>query len=357
MFNEYLNPTPCVDSQVPADLAIEPAILTGTPSSTIIDQDAPSTSTSQTTPETPSPIIPLSVEEIDHYIKVAHMDNNATCDIPIPEPSSEESSTKIIIQIIPVSTRNQLQDEALFYYFDTFLSLVEPKSYKDALTESSWIEAIGYHQEEGINFEESFAPVAHLEAIRIFIAFAAYMNMVVYQMDVKIAFLNDILREEVYYGMETYEPADTAMVKKSKLDSIRESSFADADHAGCQDTRKSTSRSMQLLRERLVSWSSKKQRAWPYLIPLYCDNKSSIALCCNNVQHSRLKHINIRHHFIKEQVENGVVELYFFILEYQLADIFTKPLPRERLDFLIKKLEMQSMSAKTLKKLADEEEE
>ncbi|GKB71610.1 hypothetical protein Tco_0933022 [Tanacetum coccineum] len=77
-------------------------------------------------------------------------------------------------------------------------------------------------------------------------------------------------------------------------------------------------------------------------IPLYCDNKSAITLCCNNVQHPRSKHIDIRHHFIKEQVENGVVELYFVRTEYQLADIFTKPLARERLDFLINQLGMRN---------------
>ncbi|GJZ16194.1 hypothetical protein Tco_0551871 [Tanacetum coccineum] len=119
--------------------------------------------------------------------------------------------------------------------------------------------------------------------------------------------------------------------------------FADADHAGCQDTRKSTFGSMQLLGDRLI--------------PLYCDNKSAIALCCNNVQHSQSKYIDIRHHFIKEQVENGVVELYFVRTKYQLADIFTKPLARGRLEFLIKKLGMQSMTPETLKKLTDEEEE
>ncbi|GKC39086.1 hypothetical protein Tco_1051470 [Tanacetum coccineum] len=70
-------------------------------------------------------------------------------------------------------------------------------------------------------------------------------------------------------------------------------------------------------------------------IPLYCDNKRDIA--------SRSKHIDIKHHFIKEQVENGVVELYFVKIEYQLANIFTKPLARERLEFLIKKLGMQSI--------------
>nr|GEX28160.1 retrovirus-related Pol polyprotein from transposon TNT 1-94 [Tanacetum cinerariifolium] len=147
-----------------------------------------------------------------------------------------------------VSTRQQLQDEALLCYFDAFLSSVEPKSYKDALTKSCWIEAMqkelnefecikvlelvprpdrvmvitlkwidkvkldalggvlknkarlvarGYHQ-KGIDFEESFAPVARLEAIRLFITFATHMNMVVYEMDVKATFLNGIMREEVY---------------------------------------------------------------------------------------------------------------------------------------------------------------
>ncbi|GKF57343.1 hypothetical protein Tco_0170880, partial [Tanacetum coccineum] len=84
---------------------------------------------------------------------------------------------------------------------------------------------------------------------------------------------------------------------------------------------------------------------------------NSIALCCNNVQHSRSKHIDINHHFIKEQVENGVVDLYFVRTEYQLADIFTKPLARERLEFLINKLCMRSMSPETLKMLTDKEEE
>ncbi|GJZ71302.1 retrovirus-related pol polyprotein from transposon TNT 1-94 [Tanacetum coccineum] len=91
-------------------------------------------------------------------------------------------------------------------------------------------------------------------------------------------------------------------------------------------------------------------------IPLYCDNKSAIALCFNNVQHSRSKHIDVQYHFIKEQVENGVVELYFVRTEYQLADIFTKALPRERFELLINKLGMKSMSPETLKSLAEENE-
>nr|GFB09481.1 copia protein [Tanacetum cinerariifolium] len=141
--------------------------------------------------------------------------------------------------------------------------------------------------------------------------------------------------------------------------------YSDADHAECQDTRRSTSGSAQFLGDKLVSWSSKKQKSTAILstedeyialfgccaqiiwmrsqltnygftfnkIFLYCDNKSTIALCRNNVQHSRAKHIDVRYHFIKEQVENGIVKLYFVRTEYQLADIFTKPLPRERFNF------------------------
>ncbi|GKA38585.1 hypothetical protein Tco_0731136 [Tanacetum coccineum] len=136
--------------------------------------------------------------------------------------------------------------------------------------------------------------------------------------------------------------------------------YADTNHAGYRDTKRNTSGSAQFLGDKLVSWSSKKQKNYGFQfnkIPLYCDNKSVIALCCNNIQHSRAKHIDVHYHFIKEQVENGIVELYFVRTEYQLANIFTKPLPRERFNFLIKKLGMRSMSPETLKRLTEEEDE
>ncbi|GJY96614.1 retrovirus-related pol polyprotein from transposon TNT 1-94 [Tanacetum coccineum] len=148
-----------------------------------------------------------------------------------------------------VSTRKQLEMDAMWCYFDAFLTSVEPKNLKLAMTEPSWIDAMqeeiheferlevwelvscldnvfliklkwiykvktdesggvlknkarlvtqGFRQEEGIDFEESFAPVARIEAIRIFIAYAAHKNMIIYQMDVKTAFLNDELKKEVY---------------------------------------------------------------------------------------------------------------------------------------------------------------
>ncbi|GKA50240.1 putative ribonuclease H-like domain-containing protein [Tanacetum coccineum] len=533
MFDELLTPPPSVDFPAPEvvapideAVAPEPAVSTGSPSSTIIDQDAPSPSNSQTTPETQPPVIPNDVEEDNHDIEVAHMGNDPFFGIPIPEVTSDQSSSSDIIHTIvhpdhqisehnskwtkdhpleniigeldrPVSTRLQLHEQALFCYYDAFLTVVEPKTYKDALTQSCWIEAMqeelneferlgvwelvprpdkvmvitlkwiykvkldelgsilknkarlvahGYRQEEGIDFEETFASVARLEAIRNFTRVAAHNDMVVYQMDVKTTFLNGNLREEVYvsqpdgfidpdnpnhvyklkkalyglkqapracprgifinqskyaleslkkYGFDSCDPVDTPMVEKSKLDEDKEgkavdpshyrgmigtllyltasrpdlqfsicmcarlmarlskkhynadssitlTAFADADHAGCQDTRRSTSGSMQFLGDRLVSWSSKRQKSaaisnteaeyialygccaqvlWMRSqitdygfgfnkIPMYCDNKSAIALCCNNVQHSRSKHIDIRFHFIKEHVENGVIELF-----------------------------------------------
>nr|GEY49111.1 ribonuclease H-like domain-containing protein [Tanacetum cinerariifolium]GEY57609.1 ribonuclease H-like domain-containing protein [Tanacetum cinerariifolium]GEY57614.1 ribonuclease H-like domain-containing protein [Tanacetum cinerariifolium] len=130
------------------------------------------------------------------------------------------------------------------------------------------------------------------------------------------------------------------MVKRTKLDEdlqgipVDPTRYHDVDRDGCQDTRRSTSSSAQFLGDRLVRWSSKKQKitgistteaeyitlsrccaqilwmrsqltdyVFPFSkIPLYCDNKSDIALCCNNVQHSRCKHIDVRYHFIKDQV-------------------------------------------------------
>ncbi|GJZ06186.1 retrovirus-related pol polyprotein from transposon TNT 1-94 [Tanacetum coccineum] len=474
LFNELLNPPPSVDHSAPEVVApIDevaapvPAISTGSPSSTTVDQDAPSPSNSQTTPDTQPPVIPNDVEEDNHDIEVAHMGNDPYFGIPIPEVPSDQSSSSdsihtnvppdhqisehnnkwtkdhplenIIGELArPVSTRLQLHEQALFCYYDAFLTAVEPKTYKDALTQACWIEAMqeelneferlevweliprpnkvmvitlkwiykvkldelggilknkarlvahGYLQEEGIDFEDSFAPVARLEAIRIFLAFATHMNMVVYQMDVKTAFLNGNLREEVYvsqpygfvdkdkpnhmyklkkalyglkqapraglqisqsprgifinqskyaleslkkYSFDSCDPVDTPMVEKSKLDKDKKGkaidlshyhgmigtllyltasrpdlqfaicmcaryqawptekhlnavkrifrylkgtvnqglwylkdslialiAFTDADHAGCQDTRRSTSGSMQFLGDRLISWSSK----------------------------------------------------------------------------------------------------
>ncbi|GKE97433.1 hypothetical protein Tco_0020784 [Tanacetum coccineum] len=138
--------------------------------------------------------------------------------------------------------------------------------------------------------------------------------------------------------------------------------YSDADHAGCNDTRRSTEAEYIALSGccAQILWMRSQLTDYGFTfnkIPLYCDNKSEIALCCNNTQHSRAKHIDVRYHFTKEQVENGIVELYFVRTKYQLADIFTKPLLKERFNFLIEKLGMRSMSPGMLKRLTEEEDE
>ncbi|GJT58695.1 hypothetical protein Tco_1002228 [Tanacetum coccineum] len=79
-------------------------------------------------------------------------------------------------------------------------------------------------------------------------------------------------------------------------------------------------------------------------IPLYCDSQSAIAISCNPVQHSRTKHIHTRYHFIKEQVENGIIELYFVRTEYQLANMFTKALPEDRFKYLVRRIGMRCLT-------------
>ncbi|GJZ61910.1 retrovirus-related pol polyprotein from transposon TNT 1-94 [Tanacetum coccineum] len=330
----------------------------------------------------------------------------------------------------------------------------------------------GYRHKEGIDFVESFASAARLKAIRIFLAFIAHMNMVVYQIDLKTMFLNGILRVEVYvsqpdgfldpenpnhvyklkksiyrlkqaprawhdvlssfllsqkfskgtinstlfirregkdillvqiymsmmgkmsfflglqisqsprgiflnqskyaleiikkYGMETSDPVDTPIVEKSKLEAkptekhlnavkrifrclkgtinmglwyskdscVALTAFVNTDHAGCQDTRRSTSRSMQLLGDRLVSCSSKKQK--------------STAISSTEAEYIALSGcLPLLHVAITSNIPDPSI----------LTSDTTSSKRRERLDFLINKLGMRSMYPETLKSLAYEEDE
>ncbi|GJZ84549.1 hypothetical protein Tco_0649888 [Tanacetum coccineum] len=110
--------------------------------------------------------------------------------------------------------------------------------------------------------------------------------------------------------------------------------FSDADYAGCKDTFKSTSGGAQFLGKKLLTDYGYHFNK----IPIYYDSKSAIAISCNLVQHSRTKHIAVRYHFIKEHVEKGTIELYFVKTDYQLADLFTKALPVDRFNYLVRRL-------------------
>ncbi|GJX15967.1 retrovirus-related pol polyprotein from transposon TNT 1-94 [Tanacetum coccineum] len=508
MFDEYFSPPTIVVSLVPEAAAPRAEVLVDSPVSISINHDAPSISIPSSQDQEHSLIISQGFEESP---KILTFHDDPLNESPNEDSTSQGSSSSVrqihtpfehlgrwtkdhpIANVIgdpsrSVSTRKQLETDAMWCYFNAFLTSVEPKNFKQAMTEPSWIDAMqeeiheferlevwelvpcpdnvfliklkwiynvktdefggalknkarlvaqGFKQEKRINFEESFAPVARIDAIRIFVANAAHKNMIIYQMDVKTAFLNGELKEEVYvsqpegfvdqdnpshmitnhpqsprgifinqskyaskivkkYGLHSTDSIDTPMIENNKLDEDLQgkqvdatlyrgmigslmyltdtdmslTAYADADHVGCQDTRRSTSGSTQFLGDKLVSWSSKKQKS----IAISSTEAEYIALsgCCSQILWMRsqlpyygfqfnkiplAKHIDIRYHFIKDQVENGIMELYFVRAEYQLADIFTKPLPRERFNFLIENLGMRSMSPETLNRLAEETDE
>ncbi|GJR10430.1 retrovirus-related pol polyprotein from transposon TNT 1-94 [Tanacetum coccineum] len=299
---------------------------------------------------------------------------------------------------MPVQTRRQLATDPEMCMFALTVSIVEPKNIKEAMADSAWIEAMqdelhqfdrlkvwelvdkpfgkmviklkwlwknkkdedqtvirnkarlvakGYAQEEGVDFEESFAPVARLEAVRIFVAHAAHKSFPIYQMDVKTAFLNGPLKEEVYVAQpegfvdpqhhpEKSSPTEKALygLKHSPRAWYDELSnflmskgftkaFSDADHAGCLDTRKSTSGGIQFLGDKLVSWMSKKQ------------NKT--ALQCLQQRQSMWRYLQV-----------------VLKTEYQLADMFTKALPEDRFKYLVRRIGMRCLTPAELEVLTNE---
>ncbi|GJT58232.1 retrovirus-related pol polyprotein from transposon TNT 1-94 [Tanacetum coccineum] len=498
-------------------------------------------------------------------IPLAHVDNDPFINVFALKPSSEASSSgdlsstasPYVTQILhhlekwskdhpldnifghpsrPVSTRKQLETDALWCLYNSelvpqpdcvmiialkWIYKVKLDKYGDVLKNKARLVAKGYRQEEGIDFEESFAPVARIDAIRIFIANAASKNMTIYQIDVKTAFLNGELKEDVYVcqpegfvnpnhpthiyrlkkalyglkqaprawhdtlsrflldnkffkgavdptlftrktgkhillvqiyvddiifastdpkacdifsnemsskfqmsmigqmsfflglqvsqnpggifinqskfaleilkklGMDSCDPVDTPMVDRLKLDEdpfgtlVDQTRFhsmvgslmyltasrLDLVFTVCMCARyqaSPTKKHLEALKRVFrylrgtINWGLWYQKDTDMALTAYAD--ADHAGCQDTRrntldEHSRSKHIDIRHHFIREQVEKGVVELYFLTTDYQLANIFTKALPRERFEFLLPHLGMKSMSPETLKRLKEEEEE
>ncbi|GKA58815.1 retrovirus-related pol polyprotein from transposon TNT 1-94 [Tanacetum coccineum] len=155
-----------------------------------------------------------------------------------------------------------------------------------------------YKQEEGIDFEESFALVARLKVVRMFIAYAAHKNITIFQLDVKTAFLNGPLKEEVYVSQPE------GFINPEFLDHVYR-----------------LKKALCGLKQTPCAW---------------CDKLSSFL---------------IEHRFTKEHVEKGTVEIYFVRTEYQLADLFTKALPKERFEYLVHRIGMRCMTPTQLESL------
>nr|GEV44652.1 retrovirus-related Pol polyprotein from transposon TNT 1-94 [Tanacetum cinerariifolium] len=335
----------------------------GTPLSTTIDQDAPSPHISQSSSALQSHSLSPGVVVEPHFMEdhnVAPVDNNPFVNVFALEPHSKASSSGDI-----------------------------------SSTESPY----GYRQEEGIDFEESFAPVARIEAIRIFIANTTSRNMTVYPMNVKTAFLNGDLKEEVYVSqlegfVDPDHPTHVYRIKKA-LYGVKQAHRAWYDtlsrflldnnfSKGAVDptlfTRKTGKHILlvQIYVDDIIfastylkdydmfsnEMSSKFQMSMMGQMMDSCDSVdapivdrlkldedlSGIPVDQTRFRsmHSRSKHIDICHHFIREQVERGVVELYFVSTDYQLADIFTKALPRQQFEFILPRLDtMTDVTAPT----------
>nr|GEY32335.1 retrovirus-related Pol polyprotein from transposon TNT 1-94 [Tanacetum cinerariifolium] len=319
LFDEYLEP-PRVERPVSPIPAVQvPVNSAGTPSSTTIDQDAHSPSISPSSLALQSHSLYQGVAAESTFMEdnpIAPVDNNPFINVFAPEPSSDTSSFEDEL----VSQTDGIMIIALKCIYKVKLD-----EYGDVLKNKARLVAKGYRQEEGIDFEESFAPVARIEAIHIFIANAASKNMTIYQMDVKTAFLNGELKEEDM--IDSCDPVDTPKVDRLKLDE---------DPLGIPVDQTRFPSMVSSLMDLAVSR--------PDLVFAVC-------MC------ARSKHIDIRHHFIREQVKKWMVELYFMTTNYQLADIFTKTLPRERFEFLLPRLGMKSMPPTILKRLQEEEGE
>nr|GEV12180.1 retrovirus-related Pol polyprotein from transposon TNT 1-94 [Tanacetum cinerariifolium] len=210
--------------------------------------------------------------------------------------------------------------------------------------------AKGYGQEEGIDFEKSFAPVARLEAVWIFIAYAAHKSFLIYQMDVKTTFLNGPLKEEVYVAqpdgfVDPDHPEKVYRLRKA-LYGLKQAPRAWYDKLLKFLTSKGFAKGIQFLGDKLVSWMSKKQN---------CTAMSSV-----EAEHVVLSTSCAQVMWMKTQLQGygfnyNKIPLYCDSqAKYQLAYMFTKALPEDRFKYLVRRIGMRCLTPAELEVLAKE---
>nr|GEY14335.1 Gag-Pol polyprotein [Tanacetum cinerariifolium] len=283
--------------------------------------------------------------------------------------------------------------------FALTVSTTEPKNIKEAMADSAWIEAMqeelhqfdrfqdeeqtvirnkarlvakGYAQEEGIDFEESFAPVARLEAVRIFVAYATRKSFPIYQMDVKTTFLNGPLNEEVYVAQpdEFVDPDHLEKVYRLKealyglkqaprtwydelLKFLTSKGFTkDADHAGCIDSRKSTSVGIQFIGDKLVSWMLKKQD-YPAMSSAEAEYVALSESCAQVMwMRTQLQDYGLHYNKIPLYCDSQSAKPRTALpTEYQLADMFTKALLKDRFKYPVRRIGMRCLTPAELEVL------
>ncbi|GJS69707.1 putative ribonuclease H-like domain-containing protein [Tanacetum coccineum] len=333
--------------------------------------------------------------------------------MPDLEDTAEQEPTKIAQALDDQSWVEAMQEELLQFKIQKVWTLVDLPYGKKAIG-TKWVYrnkkdeqgivvrnkarlvAQGYKQEEGIDYDEVFAPVARIEAIRLFLAYASFMNFLMYQMDVKSSFLYDTIEEEALTKDEDGEDVDVHLYrfqvqpKVSHLNAVKKifrylkgrpklglwypkdspfilEAFLDSDYAGASLDRKSTTGGCHFFCSRLISWQCKKQTVVAnltteaeYIVASHCcgqvlwiqnqmldygynfmqtkihvDNESAICVVKNPEYHSKIKHIEIRHHFIRDSYAKKLIKMVKIHTDYNVADLLTKAFDVTRFQFLI----------------------
>nr|GEX63522.1 hypothetical protein [Tanacetum cinerariifolium] len=365
MYDDYIGGQPSATARTVSPTQ-EPQVRQSSTASTTIADTAPIPINSSFLAKN----IPISLQDVDELIQMLWL--------------------MAIKQVIgkpprPVLTRNQLRSDAdICMYALTVLvpapDNISPINLKwifknkhdeeqTVIRNKSHLIVRGYRQEEGIDFKESFAPVARMEAIRIFLAYAAHKSFMVFQMDIKTTFLHGSLKEDVYVCqpegfIDADHPSHVYKLKKA-LYGLKQAPRAWYDELSMfllqNHFFKGTIDPTLFIRcfqddilvvqysycKMVLTEPEVKHIFRGRLLASFQDreheggdtrSQGAIAISCNPVQHSRTKHIAVRYHFIKEHVKKGTIELYFVKTDYQLVDIFTKAIPTDHFNYLVRRL-------------------